>query len=73
MSDPDQLRALRAWQKQMAAQTKRATDTDVDWANTKIDPKDLGVQMGPMLTEEQFKEYMKTQGGGNVKLIRPQK
>ena len=54
----DGQRAFLAWMKQQQQQQQ----PDIDWANVKIDPSELGVNMGPALTEEQFKEYCKATG-----------
>jgi hypothetical protein len=70
---PDQLQAFLAWKQEIDLKQQNSPHPETDWANTKIDPKDLSFQMGPMLTEDQFKEYMKTTGSENVKIIRQKK
>lgn len=68
--DIDNVKAFLAWQATMARRTqeaaKNATIKPEDWKSMKLDPSQLGVEMGPALTEEQFKEYCKNTG------IRPQ-
>ena len=61
------MKAFLAWQATMARRAQEAAKhKNVDWKNMKLDPSKLGVEMGPALTEEQFKEYCKNTG------IRPQ-
>jgi len=40
----------------------RTTMSSSDWAKQKVAPKDMSVELGPMLTEEQFKEYCQNNG-----------
>ena len=40
----------------------RTTMSATDWAKQKVAPKDMSVELGPMLTEEQFKEYCQNNG-----------
>lgn len=64
----DSTKAFMAWQATMArrAQDAAKNNSVPDWKNMKIDPSQLTMEMGPALTEEQFKEYCKNTG------IRPQ-
>lgn len=66
--DPPQLG--QAWAAQAQAMRDRAAAIDwskVDWS--KLAAQDVGVRMGPVMTEEQFKAY-REQGGRNVHVIR---
>ncbi len=50
----------RAWDRKV--QEMREASAKVDWSNmdwSKLNPKDIGVNFGPMMTEEQFAEYRK--------------
>lgn len=40
----------------------RTTMSASDWAKQKVAPKDMSVELGPMLTEAQFKEYCQNNG-----------
>lgn len=60
--DDKNVKAFLAWQATMAKRAEQAKDKDVDWSKTKIDPSQLVAEMGPVLTEEQFKEYCKKTG-----------
>lgn len=52
---------LRAWEEQAKATAARAANTD--WSSvTRVDPKDLGFKMGPMMTEEEFKAHCQRTG-----------
>ena len=57
---------FEAWQAVMNKRAKNIKSHSVDWGKTKIDPEKLSFEMGPALTEEQFKEYCEKTG------IRPQ-
>lgn len=59
---PDQ--AFEAWKKVTStrAEVMRTTMSATDWAKQKVAPKDMSVELGPMLTEEQFKEYCQNNG-----------
>lgn len=51
----------------------RAKSAGVDWSKvdwSKLAPSDIGVQMGPMMTEEQFREYQRRKGADRVHVIR---
>lgn len=51
---------MLAWDKQVDSM-KNASQT-VDWSGmdwSKLNPKDIGVTLGPPMTEEQFLEYRK--------------
>lgn len=53
----------------------RAKSAGVDWSKvdwSKLAPSDIGVQMGPMMTEEQFREYQRRKGADRVHVIRGQ-
>jgi len=56
-------KAFAAW---LATNAKRAEAASklppIDWKNVKLDPKSIGVEMGPVLTEEQFKAYCQQTG-----------
>ncbi len=58
----DGQKAFMAWQAQMAQRAEDAKTQDIDWSKVKIDPSQLGVEMGPALTEEQFKAYCESTG-----------
>ena len=61
---------FKQWRAQVAEMKARAAS--VDWSKvdfSKLAPRDIGVQFGPMLTEEQFREYRKRAGGG-VQVVR---
>ena len=55
-------KAFLAWQAEMAKRARAANTQDIDWSKTKIDASQLGVEMGPALTEEQFKAYCESTG-----------
>ena len=60
-------KAFDAWQGVMKNRAKTLeSQKNIDWGNTKVDPSKLSYEMGPALTEEQFKEYCQKTG------IRPQ-
>lgn len=73
MSAPDQDKpATRATAEQAASawaqevQDMRARADSVDWSKvdwSKLRPQDIGVRMGPVMTEEQFKAYRAATGG----------
>jgi hypothetical protein len=56
--------AFEAWKKVTAnrADATRAAMSESDWAKQKIAPKDMAVELGPLLTEEQFQAYCRTNG-----------
>jgi len=59
----DTAKAFMAWQAVNAERAKATSTMDpVDWKNKKIDPKSLGVEFGPVLTEAQFKTYCEQTG-----------
>jgi hypothetical protein len=58
----DGQKAFAAWQSEMARRMVAAKTDTVDWSKVKIDPAQLGVEMGPVLTEEQFKAYCESSG-----------
>lgn len=64
------LEAMRGWHASVQAGAAAAKASGVDWSKVTVDPKDLRVQMGPMLTEEQFKLYCKETGTTNPTIIR---
>lgn len=50
--------AFEAWQQTIKNRAAAAAGApEVDWSKTKLDPSKLKCELGPMLTEEQFKEY----------------
>jgi len=61
---PTSDQAFEAWKKVTStrAEVMRATMSSSDWAKQKVAPKDMSVELGPMLTEEQFKEYCQNNG-----------
>ena len=63
--------AASAWS-HMVGEMKRAS-TQVDWSKidlARLTPKDIGVHMGPMMTEEQFKAYRARAGPGSVHVVK---
>ena len=65
-----QAQAARAWAAQVQGMRGRADGVDwskVDWS--KLGAKDVGVHMGPVMTEEQFKAY-RERSGRNVHVVR---
>jgi hypothetical protein len=58
----DGQKAFIAWQAELAKRAHAAKTQDIDWSKVKIDPSKLGVEMGPVLTEEQFKAYCEKTG-----------
>ena len=66
-----QASAASAWS-HMVGEMKRAS-TQVDWSKidlARLTPKDIGVHMGPMMTEEQFKAYRARAGPGGVHVVK---
>ncbi len=64
-------RDAAAWA-HMVGEMKRAA-THVDWSKidlSKLAPKDIGVHVGPMMTEEQFKEYRARSGSAGVHVVK---
>lgn len=61
-TDPDARAAmLRAWEEQAKAAAAMAATTD--WSSVpRVDPKDMGFKMGPMMTEEEFKAHCQRTG-----------
>lgn len=55
-------KAFQAWQATMATRAKAMQESGIDWSKFKLDPSKLSVEMGPVLTEEQFQEYCKNTG-----------
>lgn len=59
-------RAAKAYLAWRALNAKREKDmakiAPADWKKMKIDPKDVSVQFGPILTEDQFKAYCQETG-----------
>lgn len=52
--------ARKAWSKKM--DTMKQQSQSVDWSKfdfSKLQASDIGVSMGPMMSEEEFKEYRK--------------
>ena len=58
----DNEKAFAAWQATMEKRAAQAKDKAVDWRKVKLDPSQLVAEMGPVLTEEQFKEYCRKTG-----------
>jgi len=70
MSKPSQDDMKRQLLREIADMKAAAAVADwgrTDFANLK--PSDIGVRLGPMLTEEQFREYRK-QAGGAVRVVK---
>lgn len=68
--DAQQAAAARAWAAQVQGAQTRAAGVDwskVDWS--KLTAQDVGVRLGPVMTEEQFKAY-RAQSGRNVQVVR---
>lgn len=64
----------KSWERKVAGMKKEAAS--VDWTKfdfSKLQPSDIGVQFGPAMTEEQFKEYRKRTGGGSHVVKAPTK
>lgn len=66
-SEPTRTSALdeyyRQWEHKVAGMKQASAAVDwsgADWS--KLKPSDIGVQMGPVMTEEQFKEYRRRTG-----------
>ena len=61
---PTSDQAFEAWKKVTStrAEVMRTTMSASDWAKQKVAPKDMSVELGPMLTEAQFKEYCQNNG-----------
>ena len=69
-TDQNPAAAWRAVTDAMRAQSAGVDWSKVDWS--KLAPSDIGVQMGPMMTEEQFREYQRRKGADRVHVIRGQ-
>ena len=55
-----------------AAQAMKARSAAVDWGKadwSKLQPSDIGVHFGPMMSEEEFKEYQRRKGAQNVHVV----
>lgn len=76
MSDrtpPPSEQQARAAEWATRTQSMRAAASAVDWSKvdwSKLGAKDVGVRMGPVMTEEQFREYRHRQGAAPVHIIR---
>jgi len=57
-------KAFVAWMSSMQARhaSTMASAKTTDWKKTRVDPKKLGMEMGPILTEDQFRAYCKESG-----------
>jgi hypothetical protein len=62
MTTPEQTmrEAMMAWERQAREAAVKASA--VDWKKTKVDPKDVGFRMGPMMSEEEFKAHCQRTG-----------
>lgn len=60
--DSKAFEAFQAWQETMAKRAKAAKSHNIDVSKLKLDPSKMSVELGPPLTEEQFKEYCKKTG-----------
>lgn len=75
--DMQQRLAALAWHELQKQRMHRAQTTD--WASMGIDdaelanPKNLKVELGPVLTEEQFKAHLKSTGVKNPTIVRTPK
>ena len=54
--------ALREWQYKTEHGARLARESGIDWSKMRVDPKDVGVRVGPMLTEAEFKAMQKSSG-----------
>lgn len=57
--------AIDEWQRRVGEMSSKTKE--VDWSKTdfsKLQPSDIGVQMGPAMTEEEFRDYRRRTGGG---------
>ncbi len=55
--------AMHAWEKKIRDMQSKAASTD--WSKTdfrNLDPKDIGVHLGPPMTREEFEAYRKRSG-----------
>lgn len=60
----------QAWERKVAGMRSECEATDwsgVDWS--KLRAQDVGVQLGPPMTEEQFRAY-RARAGGRVSVVR---
>lgn len=60
----------KQWERKVAGMKLEASA--VDWSKvdlSKLQPSDIGVHFGPMMTEEQFREYRK-RAGGSVHVVK---
>ncbi len=60
------------WEQKVAGM--KQASAAVDWSGTdwsKLKPSDIGVHIGPLMTEEQFREYRKRTGGNPTVLKAP--
>ena len=67
MSGSEEERSAKAFAAWQAVNAQRATATasqlgHVDWTKVTLDPKNIGVEFGPALTEEQFRAYCQQTG-----------
>lgn len=62
MDDTAAREAMKAWHATTQKATEATKASGIDWTKTKVDPKDVGFSMGPMLTEEQFRAYCQESG-----------
>jgi hypothetical protein len=75
--DPDAaMKMAMAWHE--LQQRRMREGQTVDWASMADDeelkdPKNLKVEFGPVLTEEQFKAHLKATGVTNPKIVRTSK
>ena len=75
MSQPDKSaselqQSYKEWEHKVDGM-KDAT-RQIDWSTfdfSKLKPKDIGVHIGPMMTEEQFREY-RQRSGSNVHVLK---
>jgi hypothetical protein len=68
LSEEDQKRLARALFEKWDAETKqmRENSSKIDWTNANVNPKDIGVRFGPVMTPEMFEEYKARKGKVNV-------
>ena len=53
---------MDTWEQKVKEMTQRTLASGVDWSKANVDPKDVGFSMGPMMTEEQFREHCRRTG-----------
>lgn len=75
MSDRQE-KAFEAWKAVQDIRAETTKNARIDWASMTDelrDPKNISVELGPALTEEQFKQYCKQNGIGAPKIVKSKK